>query len=94
MFAGRVHAGAPPKVSSLRLYVFDCGVIKGLGVDLFGFKAGEVPVRDFFVPCDLVAHPRGTLMWEAGVLPDSASTGTAAVLPQHIAIPSFRAQNS
>jgi glyoxylase-like metal-dependent hydrolase (beta-lactamase superfamily II) len=69
---------AAPKVSSLRLYVIDCGVIKGLGVDLFGFKAGEVPARDFFVPCYLIAHPRGTLMWEVGVLPDSAFKGGTA----------------
>src|SRR5262245_3508255 len=63
-------APAPPK--NVRLYIFDCGVIKALGVDLFGFKAGEVPARDFFVPCYLVVHPRGTLMWDVGVVPDSA----------------------
>jgi N-acyl homoserine lactone hydrolase len=61
---------APPK--NVRLYIFDCGVIKGLGVDLFGFKAGEVPVRDFFVPCYLVVHPRGTMMWDVGVIADTA----------------------
>jgi N-acyl homoserine lactone hydrolase len=66
---------APEKVSSPRLYIFDCGVIKGLGVELFGFKAGEVPARDFFVPCYLVVHPRGTLMWDVGVIADSAFKG-------------------
>ena len=67
---------APPKPpSSPRLYIFDCGVIKGLGVELFGFKAGEVPVRDFFVPCYLVVHPKGTLMWDVGVIADSAFKG-------------------
>jgi len=75
--AGYAQAGAttPPKVSSPRLYVFDCGVIKGLGVELFGFKKGEVPIRDFFVACYLVAHPKGTLMWDVGVIPDSAFKG-------------------
>src|SRR5258706_5584017 len=63
-------APAPPK--SLRLYIFDCGVIKGLSVELFGFKPGEVPARDFFVPCYLVVHPKGTLMWDVGVVADSA----------------------
>ncbi len=66
---------APPPPSSLRLYVFDCGVIKGLGVDLFGFTPGEVPARDFFVPCYLIVHPKGTLMWDVGVIPDSAFKG-------------------
>src|SRR4051812_23658503 len=68
--------GAAPKPpASPRLYIFDCGVIKGLGVDLFGFKAGEVPARDFFVPCYLVVHPKGTLMWDVGVVSDSAFKG-------------------
>lgn len=66
-------AAAPPTPpASPRLYIFDCGVIKGLGVELFGFKAGEVPVRDFFVPCYLVVHPKGTLLWDVGVVADSA----------------------
>ena len=69
-------APAPPK--NVRLYIFDCGVIKGLGVDLFGFKAGEVPVRDFFVPCYLVVHPKGTMMWDVGVIPDNAFKGDGA----------------
>jgi N-acyl homoserine lactone hydrolase len=72
--AARAQNRATPPASP-RLYVFDCGVIKGLGVELFGFKKDEVPIRDFFVPCYLVVHPKGTLMWEAGLLPDSAFNG-------------------
>lgn len=68
-----VHGQSAPKPpSSLRVYVMDCGTIKGLGVNMFGFKEGEVPPRDFVVPCYLIAHPRGTLMWDVGVIPDSA----------------------
>jgi glyoxylase-like metal-dependent hydrolase (beta-lactamase superfamily II) len=63
---------APKAPSSLRLYVMDCGVIKGLAVTMFGFKEGEVPIRDFVVPCYLVVHPKGTLMWDVGVVPDEA----------------------
>src|SRR5215471_11218191 len=75
--------GAAPKApGSLRLYIFDCGIIKGLGVDLFGFKPGEVPVRDFFVPCYLVVHPKGTLMWDVGVIPDNAFKGDGAPVTQ------------
>src|SRR5580765_3726453 len=73
-------APAPPK--SPRLYIFDCGVIKGLGVELFGFKAGEVPIRDFFVPCYLVVHPKGTMMWDVGVIPDSAFKADGAPVTQ------------
>ena len=72
-------AAAPPKPpSNPRLYIFDCGVIKGLGVELFGFKTDEVPVRDFFVPCYLVVHPKGTLMWDVGVIADTAFKGDGA----------------
>ena len=66
----------PGKVTSPRLYIFDCGVIKGLGVDRFGFKVGEVPVRDFFVPCYLVVHPKGTMMWDVGVVAGPWNEGT------------------
>jgi N-acyl homoserine lactone hydrolase len=75
--AGRAQGRAKAPAST-RLYIFDCGVIKGLGVELFGFKKDEVPVRDFFVPCYLVAHPKGTLMWEVGVIPDAAFKGDGA----------------
>src|SRR5262249_24852071 len=60
----------PPK--SPRIYIFDCGVIKGLNVTQFGFQQGEVPARDFVVPCYLITHPKGTLMWDDGVIPDGA----------------------
>jgi N-acyl homoserine lactone hydrolase len=73
-------APLPPKTP--RLYIFDCGVIKGLGVELFGFKKDEVPVRDFFVPCYLVAHPKGTLMWDVGVVPDNAFKGDGTPVTQ------------
>ena len=78
---GRGKAGT---VSSPRLYIFDCGVIKGLGVELFGFKAGEVPPRDFFVPCYLVVHPKGTLMWDVGVVPDGAFKSDGAPVTQGV----------
>src|SRR4029079_4689226 len=32
----------------------------------------------FFVPCYLVVHPKGTLMWEVGVIPDAAFKAAGA----------------
>jgi glyoxylase-like metal-dependent hydrolase (beta-lactamase superfamily II) len=72
LLAAVALSAAPKPPASPRLYIFDCGVIKGLGVELFGFKAGEVPPRDFFVPCYLVVHPKGTMMWDVGIMADSA----------------------
>ena len=64
------HRAHAPK--TLRLYVFDCGVIKGLDPALFNFKREEVAETSFAVPCYLIVHPKGTLMWDVGVIPDSA----------------------
>lgn len=75
---------APKPPSSLRLYVMDCGVIKGMSVTTFNFKEGEVPVRDFVVPCYLVVHPKGTLMWDVGVIPDSAFAAGGGPVTQGI----------
>lgn len=37
-----------------------------------GFKPGELATADMITPCYLVAHPRGTMMWDTGEIPDSA----------------------
>ncbi len=61
------HAPKPPK--TLRLYIFDCGVLKPEDAKSFGFdKVAELKMS---VPCFLVAHPKGTMMWDVGVVPDS-----------------------
>jgi N-acyl homoserine lactone hydrolase len=64
------HAPQAPK--TLRLYVFDCGTIKGLDPALFNFKKEELASTDFVVPCYLIVDPKGTLMWDVGVIPDTA----------------------
>ena len=55
---------------TVRLYVFDCGAIKGLDPALFNFKREEVKSIDFAVPCYLIVDPKGTLIWDVGVIPD------------------------
>jgi N-acyl homoserine lactone hydrolase len=61
------HAPKPPK--SLRLYIFDCGVLKPADAKSFGFD--HVAELKMSVPCFLVAHPKGTMMWDVGVVPDT-----------------------
>jgi N-acyl homoserine lactone hydrolase len=68
MGAPDVHPSVP---KSVRLYVFDCGVIKGLDPALFNFKREEVKTIDFAVPCYLIVDPKGTLIWDVGVIPDT-----------------------
>jgi N-acyl homoserine lactone hydrolase len=65
---GSAHqAPKPPK--SLRLYVFDCGVLTPADAKSFGFD--HVSELKMSVPCFLVVHPKGTLMWDVGTAPDS-----------------------
>jgi N-acyl homoserine lactone hydrolase len=63
-------AGATP-VKQLRLYVLDCGTISAMDPALFGLKPTEVNREVAFVtPCYLIVHPKGTLMWDVGQVPD------------------------
>src|SRR6185436_4423560 len=67
---------APPK--SVRLYVLDCGKITVANGDSMGFKPGELATSNMVTPCFLVVHPRGTMMWDTGEIPDSAFKSGAA----------------
>lgn len=69
---------APPR--SLRLYVLDCGKITVANGDSMGFKPGELATSNMVTPCFLIVHPRGTMMWDTGEIPDSAFKG--GVTPQ------------
>jgi N-acyl homoserine lactone hydrolase len=60
----------PPR--TVRLYIFDCGLlnITAEGVQRYHVTPAEVSETRMSVPCFLVAHPKGTLMWDLGVIPD------------------------
>src|SRR5262245_14761089 len=64
---------SPPIAASAtpRLYILDCGTIAPMDPKLFGVTAEEVnrPVA-FVTPCYLVVHPKGTLIWDVGQVPD------------------------
>src|ERR1700674_4551007 len=77
--AGAVSAGVsqPPKaktVRSVRLYVFDCGVLKRGEPTAYGLTRSQVGSTDFSDACYLVVHPRGTLLWDVGIIPDDQIT--------------------
>jgi N-acyl homoserine lactone hydrolase len=63
----------PPVPKALRLYVFDCGVLEITteGVERYHVTPIEVGETKMSVPCFLIAHPKGTLMWDLGVIPDA-----------------------
>src|SRR2546430_8351552 len=63
----------PPK--SLRLYVFDCGSLNIPDISPYQLKKEEIATNYMSVACFLIAHPKGTLMWDVGAVPDSAFKG-------------------
>src|SRR5215471_17932614 len=63
---------APTAPKSLRLYIFDCGVIHTTNGDAYSLKKEEMGSTEMSNPCILVAHPKGTLMWDNGDIPDRA----------------------
>jgi hypothetical protein len=60
---------AAPK--ALRLYILDCGKITGVGEAAFGFQPGQLANTEMFTPCFLIAHPRGTMIWDTGEIADA-----------------------
>jgi N-acyl homoserine lactone hydrolase len=75
-----------PQVAALRLYVFDCGTLKA-DPARFRLKAEEIATTELSVPCFLVAHPRGTLIWDPGAVPDADWTPTGAPVVHHLVLP-------
>lgn len=76
-------AMAQPKAqapSSVRLYVIDCGKLDIPDITPYQLARSEIATSLMSVPCFLIAHPRGTLMWEVGAVPDAmipaGGTGT------------------
>ena len=84
-------AGAPPTTdegepapalseesSTTRLYVFDCGYIflNDQTLEILSLAPEELATRDMAVPCYLIEHPQGTLLWDTGLPfgPDAEKT--------------------
>src|SRR5579864_4087863 len=56
----------------VRLYVFDCGSLDIPDTSPYQLKKEELATNMMSVPCFLVAHPKGTMMWDTGAIPDSS----------------------
>src|SRR5436190_15445423 len=66
-------AAAAPAPRTARLYVLDCGMlnIDPAGVARYHVTEKEVVEPRMPVPCFLVVHPKGTLLWDTGTIPDA-----------------------
>ena len=59
----------------VRLHVFDCGELTFPDISPFGLSSSATDVRSMFVPCYLVRHRDGDLLWDAGLDPKIAGKG-------------------
>lgn len=53
--------------SPLKLYVFDCGRLQFDSLELFGISNQETDVRELAVPCYVIEHEKGRLLWDGGL---------------------------
>src|SRR5437870_7384356 len=60
----------PPQ--SVRLYVLDGGSLNIPDTSPYQLKKEDVATTYMSVASFLIAHPKGTLMWDAGAVPDSS----------------------
>jgi len=74
----------PAPVTSVRLYVFENGFIRGLDTKLFNLARDEVKEPDFVNSSYLIVHPRGTLQFDAGGIPDGAFKGDGATVTEGV----------
>lgn len=78
LFPIHIHA-APPPPASVRVYVFNCGNFNLNDPGRYSLKREEIKTTMMSVACFLVAHPKGTLMWDVGVIPDANLAGGTPV---------------
>ena len=71
----RAHVAKNAATEGPKLYVFDCGRIRLVSVEAFNLKETDTDVRELSAPCYVVDHPKGQLLWDAGLPSEFAQTG-------------------
>lgn len=56
-----------PALTSPRVYVFDCGTIHVSDISVFSPGVDKGKKKVLTDSCYLIAHPKGTLMWDTGL---------------------------
>ena len=70
LFLTSLAAAAPAPPQTVRLYVIDCGMLDIPDTSPYGLKKEDLKEYRMSAPCFLIAHPKGTLMWDVGPVPD------------------------
>src|SRR5216683_8423370 len=79
---------------SVRLYVFDCGVLHNSDMGRFNLKKEDVTTTDMSIACFLVAHPKGNLIWDTGAIPDDSWKPTGRPVSVHVTLPDGQARDA
>jgi N-acyl homoserine lactone hydrolase len=86
--SGRTYAQAPrgsAAAGSLRLYVFDGGVLES-DPTRYRLTKEDVGTTQLSVGAYLVVHPRGVLLWDTGAVPDGEWTPTGRPMEQRLVL--------
>jgi N-acyl homoserine lactone hydrolase len=86
------HKAQPPR--SVRLYVFNCGVLHNADMGRFNLKKEDVTATDMSIACFLIAHPKGTLVWDTGAIPDDSWKPTGLRVTVHVTLPDGQAREA
>jgi N-acyl homoserine lactone hydrolase len=84
----------PQAPRSVRLYVFDCGVLHNADMGRFNLKKEDVTTTDMSIACFLVAHPKGNLIWDTGAIPDDSWKPTGRPVTVHVTLPDGQARDA
>lgn len=86
-------AAAPVPPKTLRLYVFDCGTLNPTDASAYRLKNEELATVKMSMLCFLIAHPKGTMIWDTGAVPDSSiKPGTPGTLRYAVSAKPLTAQ--
>jgi N-acyl homoserine lactone hydrolase len=83
-----------PAPRSVRLYVFDCGVLHNSDMGRFNLKKEDVTTTDMSIACFLIAHPKGNLIWDTGAIPDDSWKPTGGSVTVHVTLPDGQARDA
>jgi len=80
-----VQAQARPAPGSIRLYVFDGGVLES-DPARYELTKEDVKVTQLSVAAYLIVHPKGLLMWDTEAVPDSEWMPTGSPVRQRLVL--------
>lgn len=80
----------PRQQPTVKLYVFDGGTLENMNTKRFGLESNEVAISRMSVPCFLIVHPNGTLIWDTGAVPDTSWVFTGSPVLYKLILPNLQ----